>query len=171
MKKTFLIALSAMVMMSCSNSNNNKQQEVTEEVKQPIIAEVVEVVKYELPEDKYANKTIKVKGEAGPDHDKYYFEMTLHPNGYVTDHVKHHLYIPVRGDDKWTDLGEKKGTWSMYTQKMGANTVVVFEVAVSGNKHYFTEVFDYYYRSDNAYYDFSRFNTNKAFKITEHSVE
>jgi len=63
MKKTLILALSAMFMLSCSNSNSKKQQEseeVSEEVNQVEVVEVVEEVKYTSPEEKYAGKTIKL---------------------------------------------------------------------------------------------------------------
>ena len=174
MKKTLILALSAMFMLSCSNSNSKMQQEseeVSEEVNQVEVVEVVEEVKYASPEEKYAGKTIKLKGYFENGFTQYYTETILYPDGYVSDHFKSHEVVKVRGVDRWYDNGEKKGTWSMFTKEMGANTIVVFEVAIGGNKHYFTENFDYYFRSDDAYFAFRSFDTDKAFKIVSHSVE
>lgn len=177
MKKVFLVALSVSFLMSCSNSKNKKQEmteeqvEIVDNLEEANVVEVIEEVKFISPEEKFANKTIKVKGEAGTSFKMYYFDLTLHSNGYATDHFKSHEVVKVRGVDRWYDNGEKKGTWSMFTKEMGANTIVVFEVAIGGNKHYFTENFDYYFRSDDAYFAFRSFDTDKAFKIVSHSVE
>ena len=174
MKKTLILALSAMYMLSCSNSNSKMQQEseeVSEEVNQVEVVEVVEEVKYASPEEKYAGKTIKLKGYFENGFTQYYTETILYPDGYVSDHFKSHEVVKVRGVDRWYDNGEKKGTWSMYTKSMGANKVVVFEVAVNGNTHYFTEKFDYYFRGKTPYLDFKEFNTDNAFTIKEYSVE
>lgn len=174
MRKILFLALCAMSLMSCNNSSQ-KQQEVADVEQSDEVEVVEEIVKEEVkitsPEDKYAGKTIKLKGYAENGFIKYYTETILYPDGYVSDQFKSHEVVKVRGVDRWFDNGVKKGTWSMYTTRMGANRVVVFEVAVNGNTHYFTEKFDYYFRGKRPYLDFKEFKTENAFEIKEYSVE